>query len=599
MKQKMNVNEQWFLKGLNGNPSELAKSLSVSKLLAGLLLLRSVSDEAEARWFLEPDSSKMYNPFLMKDMDKAVEIICDAAAKGFRVMIVGDYDVDGITGIYILESVLSKVFPFVTHHVPHRMEDGYGINDKIIEIADEAGIGLIITCDNGISAWEQAEAAKKLGILMVVTDHHEVPFEIDETGGKRYRIPDADAVVDPKQEDCKYPFKKLCGAAVAYKLVLALCEKMDIRLTQEESNTLISMAAIATICDIVDLVDENREIVAQGLDLLNGVVHNQGIRALLYVCGGANKKLKAFDIGHVIGPCINAAGRLGTAELAVGLLFEKDPDEAARKAESILELNRKRQDITKDGFEQALLKIAEEQTDRNKVMLIYLPDVHESVLGIIAGKIKDRFAKPTIVLADAQDGFVKGSGRSVDGYNLLEAITAVQQLLVKFGGHALAIGITIEREKLAQFAEELNATCALEEKDQVPVVRIDMSIESSVLGFSLLDDLSRLEPFGRGNEKPLFAMKKARLVYAMLVGSKKSVVKMKLEAGTTKDIDAVFFGDTEVFLQVLGLQPNERYILVDASSPMNVDILFYPELNDYFGGKKLQLVVRNIRKSQG
>ena len=599
MKQKMNVNEQWFLKGLNGNPSELAKSLSVSKLLAGLLLLRSVTDEAEARWFLEPDSSKMYSPFLMKDMDRAVEVIRDAAAKGFRVMIVGDYDVDGITGIYILESVLRKVFSNVIHHVPHRMEDGYGINDKIIDIADEAGIGLIITCDNGISAWEQAAAAKQLGIRMVVTDHHEVPFEIDETGGKRYRIPDADAVVDPKQEDCKYPFKKLCGAAVAYKLVLALCEKMDIRLTQEESDTLISMAAIATICDIVDLVDENREIVAQGLELLNGEVHNRGIHALLCVCGGANKRLKAFDIGHVIGPCINAAGRLGTAELAVGLLFEKDSTEAVRKAESILELNRKRQDITKDGFEQALLKISEEQIDRNKVMLVYLPEVHESVLGIIAGKIKDRFAKPTIVLADAQDGFVKGSGRSVDGYNLLEAISAVQHLLVKFGGHALAIGITIDRETLPQFAKELNETCTLDEKDQVPIVRIDMSIESSVLGFSLLDDLNRLEPFGRGNEKPLFAMKKTRLVYAMLVGSKKSVVKMKLETAPMRDIDAVFFGETEAFLQVLGLKPNERYILVDASSPMDVDILFYPELNDYFGGKKLQLVVRNIRKSQG
>ena len=590
-------NEQWFLKNRKGNIAKISKELNISPLIAKLLVSRSVNTVEQARTFLNPDVDKMYDPMLLKDMDRAIDIILEAAKNDKKVLIIGDYDVDGIMGIYILNAVFTRIFSKVTYCIPHRMEDGYGINDKIIEKAWEDGVDLIVTCDNGISAYEQMIYANQKGMKVVITDHHDIPYESMEDGVKKYKIPPADAVVDPRRSDCQYPYKGLCGAVVAFKLAMALMNELGITIEKNDWDELFCFAAIATICDIVELLDENRIIVSNGLKLLNRGIQNPGLMELIDICGLTGKEMTTYEIGHVLGPCINATGRLGAADISLELLMENDRNTAKKMAQDIQELNKKRQCITKEAFESAENLVLEENLAQKCIMVLYLPEIHESICGIVAGKIKDKYNRPAIVLTDSQQGYVKGSGRSVDNYNLLDGINQVKNFLIKLGGHEMAVGVSLEKDMIAQFSESLNQHCCLTEQDLQPKQLIDMSLNGKDINFELLQELKCLEPYGRGNLKPVFAIKNIILRHAALVGNKKNVIKIKFALSEKKSFDAVFFGDIEVFLKVLKLTLDDRCILRSKTRNKLVDVIFHLEINEYNGVKKMQLVVKSIRNA--
>ncbi|MDR3119830.1 MAG: single-stranded-DNA-specific exonuclease RecJ, partial [Clostridiales bacterium] len=559
--------EQWFIKNRRGDVGALSRRLGVSRHLAGLLIGRSVGDAARAREFLEPDVGLLHDAAQLMDMDRALEILARAAASGTKVLVIGDYDVDGIMGILILCAAFGKAFPEVSHYIPHRVDDGYGINEKIVENAHRDGVGLIVTCDNGISAHESVRLAVEYGIEVVITDHHDVPLEDSGVDAEGYGIPAAHAVVDPKRPDCPYPFKGLCGAAVAYKLAIAFLAHMAIEISPEERDELFCFAAIATVCDIVELVDENRRIVYHGLKLLNAGVRNAGLFELIDVCGLARKELTSYGIGHILGPCINAAGRLDSAELSYRLFAERDHAAAREIAISLLELNRKRQEITSEALEAAIRAIEEQRLFEDSVVVLYMPRTHESISGIVAGKLKDKYARPVIVLTDSKDGLLKGSGRSVDGYNLLEGVSRVRGLLHKFGGHSMAVGISVCREALPELRLELNRKCGIASGDLVPKEVVDLCVNAEEVSFGLICDVRRLEPFGRGNLKPLFALRGVTLESAVLIGSRRSVIRMRLRSVRDRYMEAVFFGEVGVFAKVLGLTALEDGTLVAADIP--------------------------------
>ena len=582
-------NERWFIKNRKGDPVELSRRLGISVQLSRMLISRSICDEASARAFLNPSFDSCYAPSLLKDMDAALGILESAVAEDLPALVIGDYDVDGVMGVYILCEAFARRFSNVMHYIPHRVDDGYGISSRIVEYAHDAGVRLIVTCDNGIAAHEAIALARSLGMRVIITDHHDVPDG---------QLPEADAVIDPKRPDCGYPFKDLCGAAVAYKLAIAFTERLGVDMAPESLEMMFCFVAIATVCDIVDLLDENRAIVTHGLRLLNKDIKNVGLRELVDVCGLSQRELTTYNIGHVLGPCLNATGRLDSAELSYRLFAEQDRLRARSLALCALDLNRRRQEITAEALESACEAIAREDLDMHPVIVAYLPGMHESVAGIVAGKLKDRFARPAVVLADAAQGCLKGSGRSIEGYNLLDAVSRVGGLLVKFGGHAMAIGLTVEPCQLGLFRDELIRTCELEQEDLVPRELIDVCVEADEISADLVRDIKRLEPFGRGNMRPLLAVRGLGLDYAALIGAKRNVVKIKL-ASRDRLHDAVYFGDPDVFVRVLGLEPDDMGMLVGGAMPrLRVDVIFYPEINEYNGCRRMQLVVRSIRPSQ-
>ena len=627
----MHINEKWFLKGRKGDVKELAERLGVSKRLAALLTIKLhnggsptdsgngsidqnanagevISLEAAAREYLSPDINLLYDGLLMKDMDKALSVLSEAVSSRKKILIIGDYDVDGIMGAIILHRVFKKIFNSVSVCIPHRVDDGYGINDKIVRTAHDNGVELIITCDNGISAHGTIALAKSLDIDVIVTDHHDVPAEETGSFAENCGLPPADAVVNPKRSDCGYPFKDLCGAAVAHKLAVAFAAGMNIELPDGEADELMCYAAVATICDIVGLVDENRRIVFHGLKLLNAGVYNPGMTGLINVCGLAGKTLTTYEIGHIIGPCINAAGRLDTAELSYKLFTETDPSEINKIASNLLDLNRKRQELTASAFENALCIIEREDISRDKIIVLCMPETHESICGIVAGKLKDKYARPVFVLTGTTSGLLKGSGRSVEGYDLLGCVMTAGNLLDKFGGHKMAVGVTVERENFEPFRRVLNQNCDIDEDMLVPRERIDLCLEPGDITMDLIGDVMSLEPFGRGNDKPVFAIKGLALEYASLIGSRKNVVKMKLRHYTDRCdersaygkplIEAVFFGDVVLFMRKLDLTAGDDGVIVNRGSPaVTIDATFFPEINEYNGVRKIQLIVRSVRKA--
>ena len=628
----MHLNETWVLKGRKGDARGLAEHIGISRRLASLLILKlqsycmprsEYSDpiacaEAEklladaAREFLAPDISLLYDEMSLKDMDKALDIIEAAAAEQKKVLIIGDYDVDGIMGLLILCDVMNRIFKDVSYYIPHRIDDGYGINEKIVCEARDNGVQLIITCDNGMSAYDAIGYAKSLGMDVIVTDHHSLP-DADTCVDSGCGLPPADAIINPKRTDCTYPFKDLCGTVVAYKLANAIAKRIGIELRDWERDEMMCYAAIATICDIVELIDENRRIVHHGLKILNTSVKNPGLSELINVCGLAGKHLTTYEVGHIIGPCINAAGRLDTAELSYGLFIEKDPKKLHAIASEILDLNRKRQELTSLAYEKALFEIEGEAAPApapaESILIKYMPDTHESICGIVAGKLKDKFARPAIVLTVTPSGLLKGSGRSVEGFDLLRCVKTAENLLDKFGGHKMAVGVSIKSENLAQFREILNQKCDIDSEMLTPKERIDLCLEPEDITIELGEELERLEPFGRGNEKPVFAMRGVALEYASLIGIKRNVIKMKLRKSTPRAnerissyamplIDAVFFGDVNIFLKKLELTAGADDVLVCRGAPaIDLDITFYLEINEYNGTRKVQLIVRSVRKA--
>ena len=562
-------NTQWMIYTKRADFNALAARFSVSPILARIMINRGVLPE-EFGDYLGGSLAELPDARLLRDIDRAADILLEKRDGGRRVRIIGDYDIDGVCSTYILYTGLRALGMRVDYDIPDRIRDGYGLNIKLIERAAEEQVDTILTCDNGIAAVEEIERAKACGLTVIVTDHHEPGHYADGSE----KLPPADAVVDPKREGSRYPFHDICGAVVAWKLIGLLFVRCGTELREWEA--LLPFAAIATVGDVMPLKKENRVIVREGLRAVPGC-GNPGLRALLELCGLDQRRLTAYHIGYVIGPCLNAGGRLESAKVGLRMLLEKDPSEAHRLAEHLKELNDERKQVTMDG-----LKEAEAQLDGGKegVLVVYLPDCHESVAGIIAGKLKERCYRPSIVLTNCSDPeLVKGSGRSIEGYHMFQALEAVSDLLVKFGGHPMAAGLTLRREDIGALRQRLNQNAALTEEQLTEKLWIDLALPFSHTSEALVEELARLEPFGQGNEKPVFAQKNVRILSLRVFGKNRNVIKLRLcgEEGTQRD--ALLFADGDTLLQEKG----ERECF---------DILYYPEIDSYMGRNTLQLVLK-------
>ena len=564
--------ERWMLHTKRADFERIGKQFSVSPVVARIIRNRDVESDEDIRRYLSGGLSDLYSPHLMKDMDRAVQIILGAIREGRRLRIVGDYDIDGVCSTYILLKGLGRLGARVDYEIPDRVKDGYGINESIIEQAAADGVELIVTCDNGISAYTQIERARELGMAVVVTDHHDVP--LDE--GKE-KIPPADAVVNPKQADCGYPFPEICGGMVAWKLVQALYEAAGV--PEGEWRELLIFAAVATVGDVMKLKDENRIVVKLGLADFK-TTDNRGLLKLVEKNGLDRADIKAYHIGFIIGPCLNAGGRLQTAKLALRLLLAEDEDEADRLAQTLTELNAERKDMTLRGTKEAC-RIVDEQYSRDKVLVVFLPDCHESLAGIIAGRLRETYCKPSIVLTRGEE-YVKGSGRSIESYHMFLALTEVKKLLLKFGGHPMAAGLSLEERNVDEFRRRLNEQAQLTEEDFIPKVWIDVPMPIQYVSEPLIHQLDLLEPFGQGNEKPLFAEKGLMIRSFRVMGKQSNVVRLSLVSGDGTAMDGLIFCDGDAFAAELG-------------SRRQIDITYYPSVNEYNGNRNLQVVIKNYK----
>lgn len=572
------MKEQWIeAPRVEGN-QELAEKFRLSPMAVRLIRSRAGESEAAVRDYLYGNLDSLADPLLMKGMEKAVSLLCAKAAEGAAFRIIGDYDIDGVNATHILLTALKRIGAKVDTVIPDRMKDGYGINEHLIQDAKEAGIDTIVTCDNGIAAIDEIAFAKSLGMTVIVTDHHEVPYQEKEDGSRTYLLPPADVIVNPKQADCPYPFKKLCGAAVAWRLTEALYRNAGI--PREEFLDLAEFAAVATIGDIMDLTGENRILVKYGLKRLEET-KNPGYRALLTVNGLDGKKLTGYHIGFVIGPCINASGRLDTAKRALQLLEAEDRKQAEELAGDLKALNDSRKSLTIKGTEEAIRLIEGSDLKNDKVCVVYLPDCHESLAGIIAGRLKERYFKPCFVLTDAEEG-VKGSGRSIPGYHMYEEMTKVKELFTRFGGHPMAAGLSLPTEHVEKFRTDINAKCTLMEEELMPKLSYDAVLPIQYAGEQMIKELELLEPFGKGNEKPVFAAGNLKVRSARIIGKNANVLKLQLEDKNGLRMEAISFGDVKADLEYI-------------ESREQISILYYPDWNEYQGRKTIQLVVKSFR----
>lgn len=588
--------EKWTVRNVKCNLSSFINGLEVNETVARLLVNRGIYKVEDAQKFLQPKIEHFYKVDTMKDLSKSVKLLKENIYCGKKILIVGDYDVDGVISTYILYKSLRKLNANVSYHIPDRIKEGYGINEVIIKNAKKDEVDLIITCDNGISAIDQIKLAKELGMSVIVTDHHDVPFKEDYNGVREFIIPDADCVVNPKQSDCKYPFKGLCGAGVVYKLMEALYNEYNIEKT--EIIDLLQYVAIATVCDVVDLVDENRIIVKKGLELLNSTT-NIGLNALFEETGVKDKKITVYTLGFILGPSINASGRLEQAFWALELLLSEDVLRAKELAQKLNELNTERQELTKEGVEKATSIIEENRMQNNKVIVVYLEDIHESIAGIIAGRIREKYNLPTIILTKAHDG-AKGSGRSIEEYNMFEELLKCKDLLGKFGGHPMAAGMSIPVENIDLFRDRLNEVTTLTDEDVIVKVRIDMGLTINKINYELIDQISMLEPYGKANPKPTFGIKKLKLIDAKVLGKNKNVLKLKFRHGGLV-IEGIYFGDIKGFEETIINEFGEyeySNLMNGQSNHVYLDIICFPEINEYMGNKKIQLVISNYRVSQ-
>lgn len=587
--------EKWMMKNIKADFNGFASALSISPILGKLLINRDIYNLKDAEKFLNPSLEALNSPLDLKDMDKAIDLIKEHIDENKKILIVGDYDVDGVISTYILFSGLNDFGANVDYHIPDRINEGYGINESIIRKAKEMKVDLIITCDNGIAALEQIKLAKELDLKVIVTDHHDISFVENESGHRDYVLPLADAVVNPKRSDCDYSFKKLCGAGIAFKLIQALYIKRG--KDEEEAFKYLEFAAIATVCDVVDLVDENRIIVKNGLSMINNT-KNIGLKALIQEVGLEEKEIGAYHLGFIIGPSINATGRLESAIIALKLLLAKEEQSARELAERLHNLNIERQNITSEGLEKAIDIIESSSLIRDNVLVVYIPEVHESVAGIIAGRIREKYNLPSIVLTKAQEG-VKGSGRSIEGYNMFEELLKCKHLLAKFGGHPMAAGLSLEEYNINSLREELNRNCTLTEEDIMPEVNIDMQMNFKDITLELAEEIAYLEPYGKANSKPNFAEKSISVHRATVLGKNRNVLKLKLYSRkSNKFMEAIYFGDIEKFNDLIvekyGSDILERVYNGD-NNPVLLDLVFNIGINEYMGNRSIQLIVTNYR----
>ena len=554
--------------------SGIAARFHISPVTARIIRNRDVEGETAIDRYLNGTLDQLYDPHLMKDMDKAASLILEKIQAGARIRIVGDYDIDGVCSTYLLYRGLSRCGGHVDYQIPERIRDGYGINESIIRKAKEDGIDTIVTCDNGIAALEQVRLAKELGMTVIVTDHHEVVRAED---GSQI-LPEADAVVNPHRDDCPYPFAGICGGVVAYKLVQVLYEQN--RIPEQEWKDMLEFAAIATVGDVMKLQDENRILVRWGLKQIPHTA-SAGLRALVEACGLDIYNLTAYHIVFVVGPCLNASGRLKTAQLALELLLCGEGTPAALRAEEMAAelklLNEERKDMTQAGMEQAFEQVDTELAD-DDVLVVYLPDCHESLAGIIAGRVREAYNKPSFVLTKGED-CVKGSGRSIESYHMYRALCGVQDLLLKFGGHPMAAGFSLKEENVGEFRRRLNEQSTLTKEDFIPKIWIDVAMPLEYISEALVNELKSLEPFGQGNEKPQFAQKNLRIRSLRALGRNNNAVRMTVVTEQGRPMEAMVFTEADKFVE-------------EAKNSRSMDVIYYPDINEYNGNRTLQIVVR-------
>lgn len=586
-------NEKWLLRNRKVDLKAMSEKYKISQLLCKLMVNRDIIDENIINSYINPVYKYLHSPKTMKDVVIAVDIIKRKIQENKKIRIIGDYDVDGIISVFILYTALKKCGANVDYEIPDRIKDGYGINENIVKVAYDEGVDTIITCDNGISAIDQIQYAKDLGLTVIVTDHHDVPF-IEEDGVRTFLSSQADAIINPKQIECEYKFKSICGAGVAFKLMEALYE--EIGMDKEECYKLIEFVAIATVCDVVDLIDENRIFVKNGLEMLNNS-KNIGINALKKACGLEDKEITAYHLGFVIGPCLNASGRLDSAKKGLELLLMEDDEEAKNLAQEIVDLNDARKNMTKEGVDRAINIIDSTDINNDKILVVYIPDIHESLAGIVAGRVKEKYNKPTIILTKSEEG-VKGSARSIEEYNMFEGLLACKELLDKFGGHPMAAGLSLQEDKVDELRIALNNKCELTDEDLTRKIMIDSSLPLEYLNLHLIEELNVLEPFGKGNAKPVFGVRDAKITKAMLLGKDKNVLKLKLLTNNNITIDAMIFNDLENFeSKIIEKYGNEELDNLYNKSNNNIpmDFTFYPSINEWNGNKSIQIVVNGIR----
>lgn len=585
--------ERWVLLRKGADFEAIGKKYQISPRLACLIRNRDVIGEEAVDRYLNGTISDLYDGMLMKDMDKAIDILKEKILEDKKIRVIGDYDIDGVNATYILLEGLERLGADVDSDIPDRISDGYGLNRHLVERAYEAGVDTLITCDNGIAAADEIAYGKEMGMTVIVTDHHEVPFD-EHDGEKRYRIPPADAVMDPKQPDCLYPFKGLCGAAVAYKLMEALWESMG--KDSADLDDLIENVAIATIGDVMDLEDENRIFVKEGLQMLRRT-KNSGLKALIECTGIDKNSLNSYHIGFVLGPCINASGRLDTAKRALELLRAGTQKEADILAGDLKALNDSRKDMTEEALKQAEEQVETTTISKDKVLVVYLPDCHESLAGIVAGRIRENYYKPVFVLTDAEEG-VKGSGRSIDGYHMYEELNKCKELLTKFGGHRLAAGLSLPKENVGKFREMLNKKCTLTEEEMKEKVTIDMEMPFGCVTEGLVKELELLEPFGKGNTKPVFAARDVTLLGARILGKNRNVLKLQVQDVNGCRIEAMLFHHADDFLGKLEEQYGKTEVealLKGRGRQIRISMTYYPDINEYMGKKTPQIVVTHYR----
>ena len=585
--------ERWVVLRKGADFEAIGKKYQISPRLACLIRNRDVIGEEAVDRYLNGTISDLYDGMLMKDMDKAIDILKEKILEDKKIRVIGDYDIDGVNATYILLEGLERLGADVDSDIPDRISDGYGLNRHLVERAYEAGVDTLITCDNGIAAADEIAYGKEMGMTVIVTDHHEVPFD-EQDGEKRYRIPPADAVMDPKQPDCLYPFKGLCGAAVAYKLMEALWESMG--KDSADLDDLIENVAIATIGDVMDLEDENRIFVKEGLQMLRRT-KNPGLKALIECTGIDKNSLNSYHIGFVLGPCINASGRLDTAKRALELLRAGTQKEADILAGDLKALNDSRKDMTEEAVKQAEEQVETTTISKDKVLVVYLPDCHESLAGIVAGRIRENYYKPVFVLTDAEEG-VKGSGRSIDGYHMYEELNKCKELLTKFGGHRLAAGLSLPKENVGKFREMLNKNCTLTEEEMKEKVTIDMEMPFGCVTEGLVKELELLEPFGKGNTKPVFAARDVTLLGARILGKNRNVLKLQVQDVNGCRIEAMLFHHADDFLGKLEEQYGKTEVealLKGRGRQIRISMTYYPDINEYMGEKTPQIVVTHYR----
>lgn len=584
--------EKWFLTTKQADFEKIGKQFQINPVTARIIRNREMVEVEQIQRYLFGGEEDLYDARLLKGGCDGAKILKKSIQQNKKIRIIGDYDVDGVTSTYILYQGILKCGGNVDTEIPHRKTDGYGVNEHIIEQANKDGVEVIVTCDNGISALEAIHLAKSYQMTVIVTDHHEIPFQYDKNNRKILKKSEADVIINPKQEECKYPFKGLCGAGVAFKFVELLYDEFQIPKT--EIKEFYTYVALGTICDVMDLIDENRIFVKLGLAQINQT-QDVSLLALIKQCKLEANQITCYHIGFVIGPCMNASGRLDTAKKTLELLLTKEESKASRLAGDLVKLNIERKTLTEEYFQQAIEKIEENQWDKDKVMVVFLPECHESIAGIIAGRLREKYYRPVFVLTRGEEA-VKGSGRSIEAYSMYEEMTKADEFFLGYGGHPLAAGCSLNEDKVDLLRSRLNECCKLKEEDLYEKVAIDVAMPMNYVTKELVEEFHILEPFGKGNTKPLFAEKDVTIRNIKIVGSNHKLLKFEVGESDEKPIDGIYFGDYEKFLKKI----EEKYgkvaldnLFQGKEKNVKMSFTFYPDINEFRGATRLQMVIKN------